>query len=116
MSIRVRTHKICKQNGSVLGAHKFIVTMLNKRSRDSSVGIATSYGIDGWISIPGSGKNLLFSTASRLALEPTQVRGNISEGIKRPGREADHSSPSSVEVKNGGAIPPFPNMYCWQST
>jgi hypothetical protein len=25
-------------------------------------------------------------------------------------READHSPPSSTEVKNGGAIPPFPNM------
>jgi hypothetical protein len=28
--------------------------------------------------------------------------------IKRPGREADHSPPSSAEVKNGGAIPPLP--------
>jgi hypothetical protein len=26
--------------------------------------------------------------------------------IKRPGREADHSSPSSVVIKNGGAMPP----------
>jgi hypothetical protein len=27
-------------------------------------------------------------------------------GVKRPGREADNSPPSSAEVKNGRAIPP----------
>jgi hypothetical protein len=47
----------------------------------------------------------LFTTASRTALEPTQppiqwVPGTLSLGIKRPGREADHSPPSSAEVKN----------------
>jgi hypothetical protein len=26
-------------------------------------------------------------------------------GIKRPGREADHSPPASAKVKNDGAIP-----------
>jgi hypothetical protein len=30
-------------------------------------------------------------------------------GVKRPGREADHSSPSSAEVKNDGAIRPLPH-------
>jgi hypothetical protein len=28
-------------------------------------------------------------------------------GVKRMGREADHSCSSSTEVKNGGAIPPL---------
>jgi hypothetical protein len=47
----------------------------------------------------------LFTTASRTALEPTQppiqwVPGAFSLGIKRPGCEADHSPPSSAEVKN----------------
>jgi hypothetical protein len=32
----------------------------------------------------------------------------ISPGVKRLCREADHSPPSSVEVKNGGVIPPLP--------
>jgi hypothetical protein len=46
----------------------------------------------------------LFSTSSRLALEPTQqpiqqVRGALSPGVKRSGREADHSPPTSTEVK-----------------
>jgi hypothetical protein len=40
-----------------------------------------------------------------MALGPTQppiqwVPGALSLGVKRPGREADHSPPSSAEVKN----------------
>jgi hypothetical protein len=47
----------------------------------------------------------LFTTASRTALVPTQpliqfVPGALSLGVKRPGRETDHSPPSSAEVKN----------------
>jgi hypothetical protein len=30
--------------------------------------------------------------------------GGWLPGVKRPGREADHSPPSSAEIKNGGAI------------
>jgi len=45
------------------------------------------------------------TTASRTALGPTQrpmqwVPGALSLGVKRPGRETDHSPPSSAEVKN----------------
>jgi hypothetical protein len=47
----------------------------------------------------------LFTTASRTALGPTQppiqwVPRALSLGVKRPGREADHSPPSRAEVKN----------------
>jgi hypothetical protein len=56
------------------------------------------------------GKIFLFPTASRPALRPTQwVSGEISPGAKRLGREADHSPPSSAEVKNGGAMPSLPH-------
>jgi hypothetical protein len=46
----------------------------------------------------------LFTTATRSALGPTQppiqwVLGALSLGVKRPGREADHSHLSDVEVK-----------------
>jgi hypothetical protein len=59
------------------------------------------------------GKSFLFSTTSRPTLGPTQppiqwVPGAPSPGVKRQGRETDHSPPSSAEVKNGGAIPPLP--------
>jgi hypothetical protein len=48
---------------------------------------------------------VIFTTVSRTALGPTQpttqwVPGAISLGVKRPGCEADHSPPSSAEVKN----------------
>jgi hypothetical protein len=48
---------------------------------------------------------LVFTTASRMALGPTQpliqwVPGALSLGVKRPGREADHSPPYGAEVKN----------------
>jgi hypothetical protein len=46
----------------------------------------------------------LFTPASRTALGPIQppiqgVPGALSLGVKRPGREPDHSPPSSAEVK-----------------
>jgi hypothetical protein len=34
--------------------------------------------------------------------------GALSPGIKRQVCEAEHSPPSIVDVKNGGAIPPLP--------
>jgi hypothetical protein len=57
---------------------------------------------------------LLFATASRPTLGPTQVHiqwvpGILTLGVKRPGREVDHLPPSTAEVKNVcGAIPPLP--------
>jgi hypothetical protein len=52
----------------------------------------------------GGVKNLLFSTSSRPAMGPTQppiqwVPGAPSPGIKWLGCEADHSPPTSAEVK-----------------
>jgi hypothetical protein len=69
------------------------------KSYDSSVGIATSYGLgDRGIRVR------VLVGPSRPALGPTQphilwVLGNISPGVKRPGREADHSVPTTAEVK-----------------
>jgi hypothetical protein len=66
-------------------------------------------GIEHWIGVLGfdSRRGLgifLFTTASGTALGPTQphfqwVPGALSLGVKRLGREADHSPPSSAEVK-----------------
>jgi hypothetical protein len=37
----------------------------------------------------------------------------LSPGVKRQGREADHSPPSSADVKKGGAMPPLPMFFCF---
>jgi hypothetical protein len=37
--------------------------------------------------------------------------GGLFPGVEWPECKADHSPPSSAEVKNGGAIPPLPHMY-----
>jgi hypothetical protein len=82
--------------------------------RDSSLSIMTRLrggrpGFNSW-----QGQEIrLFSIASRPALGPTQTPiqwapGVLSLGVKPPGREADHSSPSSAGVKNGEAICPLP--------
>jgi hypothetical protein len=60
-------------------------------------------GVVGFDSRRGLGI-FLFITASRTALGPTQppiqwVPGALSLRVKRPGREADHSPPSSTEVE-----------------
>jgi hypothetical protein len=79
----------------------------------------TGYRLDGRGPVPGRDKILLFSTTSRPSLGPTQppihwVPGAISLRLKRQGREADHSPPSSAEVKNGGDIPPVSYTSYWR--
>jgi hypothetical protein len=69
-------------------------------SRDISVGTATGCGPDDkgvGVPSPGEVKKYFFSAVSRPALELTQppiqwVAGDLSLGIKRPVREADHSN------------------------
>jgi hypothetical protein len=62
--------------------------------------------------------NTLFSTASRLALGPTQplihwMPEDLSPKVRLLGHEAEHLSPSTAEAKNGGAVPPL--MSSWHS-
>jgi hypothetical protein len=61
----------------------------------------------------------LFTTAFKTVLGPTQppikwVPGALSLGVKRPGREADHSPPSSAEVKNAWNYTSTPNTSSWR--
>jgi hypothetical protein len=77
------------------------ISCIVKVGRDSSVGIATPYGLDG----PGieSRWGRDFPHSSRPALGPTQppiqwYRVSFP-GVKRPGRGANQPPPSSSEVK-----------------
>jgi hypothetical protein len=76
-------------------------------SRDSVVGIATDYGLDDrgvGVRVPVGSR--IFSSPPRpdRLWGPTQppikwVPGALSPGVKRPGREADHSPQVSAEAK-----------------
>jgi hypothetical protein len=85
----------------------FYIYSLVVCKRTSSVGIALGYGLDdrgSRVRFPAGLGIFLFTTASRTALGPTQppiqwVPGALSHGVKRSGREADHSPPSSAEFK-----------------
>jgi hypothetical protein len=79
--------------------YKWVFThmQIQFRSLDSSVGIATGTRAGRSEFDSRHGKIFLYSTASRPALEPIEPRiqwvlGAISSEVKRPGREADHTS------------------------
>ena len=71
------------------------------RSRDSSVGIAIQYGLDG-LGIE-SRRELDFPYPSRPNLGPHPASCTMGTesfpGVKWPGRGVDHPLPSSAEVK-----------------
>jgi hypothetical protein len=67
---------------------------------------------------PSKGKTALYLTASRPALGPHKLRtkwkpGILSQWMKWPEREADHSIPSSAEVDNGDTIISLPHTPSW---
>jgi hypothetical protein len=90
-------------------------------SWDSTVGTAIGYGLDDQgvsVRIP-VGSNM-FSVACRPALGPNQppnqwVLGALSPGVKRPGHEADHSPPTSAEVKKTWIYTTTPHTSSWRS-
>jgi hypothetical protein len=81
------------------------ILVVYKYSRDSSVVIATGYGLNNrrfgvWVAVGSR----IFSISSRSSLGPTQppvqrVPGAFLPRVKRSGREAHQSPPSSAEVK-----------------
>jgi hypothetical protein len=61
----------------------------------------SDYGLGDRGSIPGGGKIFPVASVSRPALRPTQPPVQWVPGVKaRPGRDADHSPPSSAELEN----------------
>jgi hypothetical protein len=68
----------------------------------SVIGIATGYRLNNWgvkSLSPGRVKNFKFFISSRPALGSTQPPIQWVLGVKRQGREADHSLLTSAEVK-----------------
>jgi hypothetical protein len=85
-------------------------------SRDGSVGVATGWRarvrfLEGarFFSSQRPHRHRLWGPPSLLFIGYPGGGGALSRGVKRQGREADHSPPSSAEVKKCGAIPPHPH-------
>jgi hypothetical protein len=82
---------------------EIFLVLISVRERDITVCITTGYGLDG----PGieSRWGRDFSHTSRTALGPHPVSCTVGTGslpgVKRPGRDADHTPPSSAEVTTG---------------
>jgi hypothetical protein len=84
----------------------FYLSFYPSGSRDSVFGIATGYGLDDQgvgVGVPVGSRiftSLIVQTGS--GVHPTSYTmgtGGLSLGVKRPGCEANHSLPTSVEVK-----------------
>jgi hypothetical protein len=70
------------------------------RSRSSSGSIVSDYDLDDRGSIPGRGKGCIqIGYGAHPASYPMGTEGPFPGGKARPGRDADHSPPSSAEVK-----------------
>jgi hypothetical protein len=76
-------------------------------SHDSSVGIALGYRLDNWgsgVQFPAGAGNVSLNhcvqngSGAHPASYPMGTRGSFL-GVKRPEREADHSPPSSADIK-----------------
>jgi hypothetical protein len=86
---------------------QIFISTASFKSRDSSVGIALGYGLDdrgSRVPFPAGAGNFSLhhhvqngSGAPRASYQ-MGTRGSFP-GVKRPGREADHSPPSSAGVK-----------------
>jgi hypothetical protein len=58
----------------------------------------------------------LFQTGSGAhAVSYRMGTGGSFPKIRRPEREADHTFPSSTDVKNGGVIPPLLHAFSWNN-
>jgi hypothetical protein len=68
---------------------------LFQMGRDSSIGIATRYGLDG----PGIESRRIFRTLPDRPWAHHNGYGVSFPGVKRPGRGVNHPPPSSAEVK-----------------
>jgi len=55
--------------------------------------------------------NFLFTTTSRPALRPNQPPIQLVPGVKWPGREANHSPPSSAETNNAWSYTSTPPIH-----
>jgi hypothetical protein len=96
------------ENGSLFsdrGASLFRICNSFLRNRDSAVGIATGYGLDGRrlgdrIPVDFPPIRVVHTGSGTHQASYLLGTGALSPGVKRPGREAGHLFPTSALVKN----------------
>jgi hypothetical protein len=84
---------------------------------DGSVGIKTGWTAGFRFPLGTRDFSLLHGVHTSSGAHPasyTMGIGSSFSGVKPHGREADHSSPSSVEVKDGGALSSLPLASSWR--
>jgi hypothetical protein len=88
---------------------KILLSSCRYKSWDSSFDIVMGYRVDGWVTGFSSWEIFFLSLYSSGACQTSYdmcIRGSFP-GVKWLGCETNHLHPSSAEVKNAGAIPPF---------
>jgi hypothetical protein len=95
-----------RKKGECLGLHCYTMGIYqHKESRVLSSGIERRVDHGKSTDVPEKYVASIFP--AHPASYPMGTEGS-SLGLKGPGREADHSPPSSAEVKKSGALPPLP--------
>jgi hypothetical protein len=93
-----------------------------RMSQDSSVGIETDYGLNdrmNGVRLPAGAGNLSLphrvqtGSGAHSASYPMGTRV-LYLGVKRSGRKADHSPPSTAEVKNASSYTSTPHTSSWR--
>jgi hypothetical protein len=89
---------------------------------DSTVGTSTAFGLDDrgvGVRVPVGARIFTSRHSDRLwdplHLLPNGYRGALSAGVKRPGREADYSTPASAKVKKTWINTSTPHTSSWGS-
>jgi hypothetical protein len=91
-------------------------------SRDSSISIVTGYGLSDRDSIPGRGRNIHLRHSAQTGSEAHPASHPMGTGSSFPRIkrqvcvcvcvcEADHSPPSSAEVKNAWSYTSVPRIF-----
>jgi hypothetical protein len=126
-AVCVQHHSLFSLRIPFLGTTRFGITGIFRftgcygcGSRDSSVGIATGYGLDdqggAGVRVPvGEKFSLLHIVQTGSGVHPTSYKmGTVGTfpGLKRQGREADHSPPTSAEVKKMWIYTSTPSYVC----
>ena len=100
-SVQDGAHTICANAGDLLTSQQLLLHCQSSDGRDSSLGIAIRYGLNGpGIESPWEARFSAPVQTCRWAHPASCTTGTGSlPGVKRPGRGVDHPPPPRAEVK-----------------